>query len=163
MHKYAPSKSNRAEPHFAGIDIVDSEGMPVTMEQLQNIAIPAPHPQPITTPSVSPAVVVVQPTKPSTTAADPKRARGIGDIDLDDLNIDLHYWEHIADEYESDIGDINIEITKYLKGKVQWQSQIQTYFNRRDYLVDGWENAKKHLKECKEAKSTYVNFYTKYK
>ena len=82
-------------------------------------------------------------------------------IDLTDYDKEIHYWENISCEYEEYMGDISQQLKDYLKRDIQFQSQIDTFIEKQDYMCVMWEKAKETLKGAEQAKEKYIDLYKK--
>ena len=92
----------------------------------------------------------------------PQKPRGIGDIDLADLEADIEYWRNITNEYKDQYGEICDEINFWLDKGTADKSEIDRLLQNRGESYRNWDKCNNTFKDAIEAKDTYVNFYSRY-
>ena len=71
------------------------------------------------------------------------------------------YWENMVHDCAKKMGHVSTELNAYLKTDIQFQSQIDTYMNKRDLLCGMWEKAQKTLKDIKISNASYKQLHGK--
>ena len=85
------------------------------------------------------------------------------DIDVTEYDKEIHYCQNILSEYEEYTDNIKKQLTQYLKRDIQMQSQIDSLFEKREYMDEMCEKAQESLQGAEEAKKKYIEMYKKYR
>ena len=76
--------------------------------------------------------------------------------EIEDLDVDIGYWEQIAEGLQTDLLDVSKDLNHLLHEKLQFQSEIDFLIAKRLNIYEECEKAYEKLEWCNKAREALL-------